>query len=66
MRYADGNIELISKKQSSSEKLLMCNYCTAVWVDVVPDTFPLSHFPCEVCKTRGHVQMGMQRLGREE
>ncbi|MBI3441646.1 MAG: hypothetical protein HY052_07595 [Proteobacteria bacterium] len=50
-----GHLIALTNHQESVEKLLMCQHCKEVWVDILPTTMPVRLIECECCGRTGHV-----------
>lgn len=56
-----GDVIPLSWWQETTEKLLMCQHCKDVWIDILPTAFPVHLLECEVCMRKGGVIASIPR-----
>lgn len=59
-----GHVVALTNYQEAVEKLLMCQHCKEVWVDILPATMPVRLIECEGCGRVGHVIDSVPRRRR--
>jgi hypothetical protein len=50
-----GGVVPITWWQETVEKLLMCQKCKDVWVDIIAVTMPIHQIECETCLQKGYI-----------
>ncbi|MDE1153664.1 MAG: hypothetical protein PW788_14105 [Micavibrio sp.] len=57
----NGEIIALAHYQDCEERMLMCQSCDDVWVDIIPSTMPLHQLECEHCLQKGYVSAFIPR-----